>query len=331
MKTLNKISFVVFLSILCLQSNAQEAKYTQGFYSNPLKLNPAYMGMNNDLKFIANYRTQWSGVGNGYTTGSFTTLFPLFVKGNNRKIDLGLNIVNDQAGAFNNLDAGLAIGYRLKTSNSGYVSFSVLGDYIQKTLDVGTLTFDDQYVLGNYSASNPTNAVIANNKISFFDLNAGLMWYFNEKDSKLNGYFGVSGYHLNSINETYINGNGNLPTLYSVQVGVKIKGDDAKLDFTPNVRYFNQANSQIFAIGTYVDYHVSDKASIKLGGWYKTNNAYAAMLGLNISKFSLAYSYDIINQSMSNYIAGLNAHEITLSFSIDQAAKKGVDSAPSIY
>jgi len=331
MKTLKKIAFIVFLSVLCLNSNAQDAKYTQGFYSNPLKLNPAYMGMNNDLKFIANYRTQWSGIQKGYTTGSFTTLFPLFVKGNDRKIDFGLNIVNDKAGAFNNLDAGLALGYRLKTSNSGFISFSVMGDYIQKTLDVGSLIFDDQYVLGSYNASNSTNAVIANNKVSFFDLNAGLMWYFNEKDSKLNGYFGFSGYHLNSINETYINGNGNLPKLYSVQTGVKIIGKDAKLDFTPNIRYFNQANNQTFAIGTYIDYAFSDKASIKLGGWYKTNNAYSTMLGIKISKFALAYSYDIINQSMSNYVTGLNAHEITLSFGIDQADKKGVDSAPSIY
>ena len=331
MKTFNKILCIVFLSILGLNSYAQEAKYTQGFYSNPLKLNPAYMGMNNDLELVANYRTQWSGIGNGYTTMSFTTLFPLFVKNNNRKIDFGLNVVNDKAGAFNNLDAGLALGYRLRTSNSGYISFSVMGDYIQKTLDVNTLTFDDQYVLGSYNTSNPTNAVISNNKISFFDLNAGLMWYFNEEGRKLNGYLGVSGYHLNAVNETYINGNGNLPTLYSVQTGIKIKGDEAKLDFTPNLRYFNQANSQIFAIGTYVDYHFNDKANIRLGGWYKTNNAYSAMLGIDISKFALAYSYDIINQSMSNYIAGLNAHEITLTFKINQAEKKGVKSAPSIY
>jgi len=197
-----------------------------------------------------------------------------------------------------------------------------MGDYIQKTLAVNTLFFDDQYILGSYNASNPTNAVIGNDKVSFFDLNAGLMWYFNEDDSKLNGYFGFSGYHLNSINETYLNGEGNLPKLYSVQTGVKIKGKDAKLDFTPNLRYFNQANSQTLAIGTYIDYHINEKANLKLGTWYKTNNAYSAMLGFNISKFSLAYSYDIINQSMSNYMTGLNAHEITLAFKIKSRQKK---------
>ncbi len=325
----------ITLAIICFTVfglQAQDLKYTQGFYANPLKLNPAYMGMNNDLKFTLNYRSQWANIANGYTTSTFNVLYPLFVKENDRKIDLGLSVVNDKFGAFNNLDFGLALGYRLKTSNSGFISFSVMADYYQKTLDAQSLTFDDQYVLGSFDAANATNAVIANNKISFFDISGGLMWYLNEPSSKLNGYFGISGYHLNNINETFItNGSGQLPTLLSVQTGVKIKGEDSKLDITPNMRYYNQANNQVLAIGSYFDYHINDDALIKLGLWYRTNDAMAAMVGFGFSKFWLSYSYDITNSNMSTYVGTLNANEITLSFKINQADKKGVDSAPSIY
>jgi len=331
MKKIIKSIVAIVLLQFCSGSFAQDLKYTQYFYSNPLKVNPASLGMNTDFKTILNYRTQWANVDKGFSTASFTAAFPLYFKNQNQKMDFGLTVLNDKAGAFNKMDFSLSVGYNLKVSESGFLSFSVIGGYVQKSLDQASLTFDDQYVLGTYDAANATSANISRNTLGFVDLGFGMMWYMNDAASKLNAYAGFSTYHLNKPNETYIDGQGTLPMLFGFQTGVKIKGANSKVDFTPNVNYIYQANNQNLAVGLFIDYHVAETSKLRLGLWYRTSDAIAAMISFDHNYFMFAYSYDMANANLSNQVIGLNTHEITLAYKLNMAKKKGVDSAPSIF
>ena len=327
-----KIATLLLLAAIATTTKAQDARFTQTFYSNPLKLNPAIMGMNPDLKAMLNYRTQWVGVGKGYTSASFTCLYPLFMGGGKEKLEIGLNVMNDKEGAFSALDAALAIGYNLKLSNSGYLSFSLQGGYVQKSLDVDNLTFDDQYVLGSYSSSNPSSQMIASESTNFMDLGFGMMWYYSpdDEDAKLNAYTGVSGYHMNEPDETLLNSDGTLPRRFALQAGVKIRGEN-KIDFTPNVVTNWQKGSQEFAGGLIMDYRISDAGKMMLGVWYRTKDAYPIMIGFEHRYFMLNYSYDVTSSALSNAISGLTTHEITLAFRMNMAEKKNVTMAPSMY
>lgn len=325
------LSLALFSSI-SITAFTQDVKYTQ-VYSNPLKLNPASMGMNQDLKFILHYRTQWSGIQKGYTTYSFTTLYPIYIKDGKEKLDLGINAMNDKAGAFSSLDFSLSLGYNLRLSKAGFLNFAVSAGYIQKSISTAGLTFDQQYVLGNYSASNPNNEALMSQKVAYPDISFGTMWYYNPlrtEGTKLNAYVGASAFHLNQPNESLTASLGVLPMRYSFQGGIKILGDN-KIDFTPNVIFSSQGGNNNSAAGLLTDYHMNDISKVTLGIWYRNNDAIAFSVAFDHKTFSFGYSYDVVNSKISNYIPGLNAHEITLAAKINQAAKKGVEGNPSLF
>lgn len=325
--------YITLFAVLGLSSlKAQDIRTSQNFYANPLSVNPAVMGMNTDLKMILNYRSQWKSAGGGYTSYNFTGMYPLYMKDGAQKLDLGLNVMNDKQGAFNNLKAGLAVGYNLKLNETGFLSFSMQGSFNQRNLDATGLTFDDQYVLGQYSSSNATNQTISNQSTSYANMSAGLMWYFNPNrdDSKLNAYFGVSGFNLIEPNLTYNTAYDPLYRRIGMQGGVKLLGEN-KIDVMPNFYANIQNGSEEFAGGVILDYNMNETSKIVFGAWYRKKDSYPIMLGVGFSGFSFKYSYDLTNSYMGSTITGLTTHSITLSYGLNMAEKKGGRNEPSLY
>ncbi|MFH1321852.1 MAG: PorP/SprF family type IX secretion system membrane protein [Bacteroidota bacterium] len=313
---------------------AQDTRYTQS-YAAPLRLNPAIMGANTDIKGILNYRNQWGNISNGYTTYRFTFLYPLLMEDDQGKIDIGLSAFNDKAGAFNTLDIALALSYNLQVSESGHnLCGALTGGFVQKSLDLDAQTFDEQYVLGEFDENNPMNETINNEPVMYPDFGAGLVWYYNPsgEDSKVNAYFGASVFHHNKPDESFTNEQGNLPTRTNFHGGVKIIGI-GKFDFTPNLRLSTQSGAEETAIGIYNDYNINEDMKITLGVWYryKRQDAIAVLLGFEHTYFGLGYSYDLASFGMSKVISGAMTHEITLAFKINRAEKKGVDMNPSPF
>jgi len=326
------VSAFLIIALNIQNTHGQDTRSTQSFYSNPLSLNPAIMGMNTDLKVMLNYRSQWKSIGGGYTNYSFTSMLPIYMKDGGQKLDLGLNVMNDKQGAFNSLNASLSLGYNLQLNEVGFLSFSLQGSFNQKSLDASSLTFDDQYVLGEYSASNATNQVISSESISYANMAFGLMWYYNpdRADSKLNAYIGASGYNLIEPNETFNTATDPLYRRVSMQGGVKILGDK-KVDFMPNIVANIQNGSEEFMGGVVIDYNINETSKVLFGAWYRKKDSYPIMLGMDVSGFSLKYSYDLTNSQLGTAIGGLATHEITLSYKLNMAEKKGGRNIPSLY
>lgn len=336
---MKKLRYILLLGLLGGFHHAnvvfgQDAHYTQSF-ATPLRLNPALMGANSDLKFTLGYRTQWNSIQKGYTTMSFTALYPIFMNGGKSKLDVGLNVFNESAGAFQVLDAALALGYNLEIAENHNLSVSLMGGYIQRSIDMGALSFDSQYILGSYDAANPTNELTLRNKTGVADASFGVMWFTNAPRSKtrINAYAGFSGYHMNQANESLLNGSSKLPMRFSFQGGLKIYGKN-KIDISPNTRFTVQNGNMEAAVGVYADYLFSDKSKIVIGAWYRRMDAYAFVIGFDHKNFNLGYNYDMVIKPLINSIAGLSSHEITLSYKLSQLKKSKLPSfdpaSPSI-
>lgn len=313
--------------------SAQDARYTQ-YFAAPLRLNPAIMGANHYMSFGLNYRSQWSSIDKGYTTSGFNFMMPVVMQENNNKLDIGLSVINDQAGAFNSLDAMLAVGYNMRLAESGHqLSMSLYGGYIQKQLDASGLTFDEQYVDGTFSSTNANGELMLSEKASFADAGFGLLYYYNaasEGSGQVNAFAGFSGYHVNTPNESMLGSTGELPARFVSLAGVKIltKG---KVDFTPTIRVTSQRGSHEIASGLYADYRMGETNKLTIGAWYRQNEAPAFILGFHVSKFSLGYSYDMPASQLNKVISGTNTHEITLGFRLNRAEKKGMKYNPSPF
>lgn len=331
MKTFKTV-LIMILFIQIGQENtvsAQDARYTQTF-SNPLQLNPAMMGANSDMRFIAGYRSQWGSIEKGFTTMSFTAMNPFFLNSGKSKLDVGLNVYNEKAGAYSKLNASLAVGYNLEIAKHNNLSVALMGGYKQNSLDVNSLTFDSQYQLGAFNSANVTNESSLNQKSSVADASFGLMWFTNAplETSRVNAYAGISGFHMNQPNESILSQSSKLYMKFSFQGGVKVMATN-KVAISPNARFTVQNGNTETAAGLYADYFLNDQSKIVLGAWYRRNDAIAFLAGFEHKSFVIGYSYDMVSTPMNRYITGLMAHEITLSYKLSQLKKSSISSFDS--
>jgi len=305
--------------LLCnLSSFAQDSRPTQ-LYAAPLSLNPALMGLNTNITGILSYRSQWGAIANGYTTSRFTILYPLVPQGEKNKLDMGLSAAQDQAGAFNTVNINFAISSSVQLGTSNYLTAALSGGFVQKSLDLNALTFDEQYVLGVYDAGNSTTETISNEKIMYPDFGFGLLYNYNDEESKINAYAGISIFHHNKPNQSFMAELDNLPMRFSFHGGVKIKSE-GKFEFTPNIQVFKQGGAEESAWGLYTDFMFNEKMKLTSGLWYRyrNQNALAIMLGFEHKSFGLAYSYDMAPFGLSKLItASAMTHEITVNFKLD--------------
>jgi len=332
---LQKNIFTVIAIVLSYNAIAQDTRFTQAL-SNPLTLNPAMMGLNSDLKFALQYRNQWGSVSSGYSTYSFTTLLPVYknTDGTN-KIDLGFNATNDVAGAYSSLNISLAAGYNLRISEASFLNVSFMGGMVQRTLNTNSLSFDQQYVLGSYSTSNPNNESVINKKTTFADISIGTMWYSAPvkinlgKERTVSAFLGGSAFHINTPpNESFSGGTASLPMRFSYQAGVKFIGE--KVDMTPVIYANYQKGNNNPAVGLLVDYRFDETNKLSLGMWVRQKDAIAFCAGYTWSNFRLMYSYDVSATSpISNSVSRLGAHELTLTIKFNKAEQKGVKVVPS--
>jgi type IX secretion system PorP/SprF family membrane protein len=330
MKKIYLISCMLLLIVVIPQHlKAQDQRSAQSF-SNPLRINPAIMGINTDLKFVLNYRSQWASIDKGYTTSSFTGMYPLFFNEGKSKLDIGISAIGDRAGAFKTIDGALAIDYNQEIAPNNILCLSLIGGYVQRSLDISKQTFDQQYVMGSYTAANPTNESTLSRNESHPDVGFGFMWFLNPSrtTSKLNAYAGISGFHLNKPNESLLQGDAPLPMRFAYQGGVKIFGSD-NVDLSPNFRLNIQNGNVEMATGLYVDYSFNDNAKFVIGAWYRTHDAIAVLIGFEHKNFTLGYSYDMVNSGLSRVATQVNAHEITLSFKISRLMKSTSVSYPA--
>lgn len=313
------ILLLIGLMSLPFMGEAQGGPIFSQPYASPLRTNPALMGANNDIHVGIGYRMKWSGFENGYQTPRFTFMMPVVVN-ESGKLDVGLSVINDKAGAFDRKNAMLAVGYDLKLGGDHHLEVALNGGYSQDGISKGDLTFDEQYQDGSFNASNPHNEATLNEQTSYADIGFGVMWYHNgtaEDTSNLNPFAGVSGQHMNRPNATYTGKDASLPRVYNSIIGVKYSTAGA-FSFTPNVRVLSQSSSSSLAGGLYAGYAIDGSKRIQLGAWYKENGAFAASLGAEIAGIRFAYSYDIPTNTIRTRLSGIQTHELSLSYGIDQ-------------
>lgn len=114
-------------SVLIIFSSARaqvDPLYAQ-YLSNPMLINPAYAGLNNNLNAAITYRKQWAGFDGSPTTYNFNAHTSLV----DNRMGLGLIVVKDNIGANSNTEVHGTYAYRLDLDQK-YVSFGLQAGFI---------------------------------------------------------------------------------------------------------------------------------------------------------------------------------------------------------
>lgn len=290
---------LIVITFLCFGFglHAQEQATYRHYILYPVLINPGATGFHEGHEILGNVVNSWSGSPGtpiGYTFG-YSGAF-------GRNVGLGVQIMNERNAAINKFKAALGYAYKLRFEKI-VASIGLTTEFQQRNLVSGIindpLISDDDEVL-----------LAANEGVRYFDLGLGLF-------SKINNTLTL-GVSLPNLVHTYLN------KPVGASNDIKYKGN-----FT-----FYLANS--FDIANY-DFRlepglalrkVGDEApllgDVNLTGYFLDNkligglgyhfgadqNGFGVLLGININKVNLAYSFDIYKGDYQPYNNG--KHEFTL-------------------
>ncbi len=290
---------------------AQDPTFTQ-FYANPLYLNPAFAGSHGCPRVNLNYRNEWPSLSSNYVTysASYDSYFKVISGG------LGLLATHDQQGkgTINTSNVGLIYSFHLKFSRKFSMMFGAKAAWTQKFLDFNKLTFGDM-IDERKGFIFQTGDIIKNGSRGFFDASAGVVGFSKRF------FFGLATHHLNTPNESMIQGESKLPIRYTAHAGADIEiGNKSRFatrtSIMPNVIFQYQRGFMEMNIGTYIKY-----GNFQAGAWFRNRDAFILTVGINTGTLRVGYSYDVTVSKLNNGTSG-GSHEVSLGLNLKCKDKK---------
>jgi type IX secretion system PorP/SprF family membrane protein len=302
---------------------AQDIHFSQ-FYENAILRNPALTGIfSGDYKAGVNYRTQWGNISNPFQTVIASAETRIQVnKELHDYLSFGACVSYDHAGAidFNSVQVTPALNYnkRLYDGHASYLSVGFAASYIQRSIDPSKMTLDNQYVNGGYVSSAPTGETMKFEKITHYDVSAGVS--FNSSagpNNEVTYYIGGAAYHVTKPKEAF-NPNENF-----IRLGAKYTGSAGiSIRLTPQIgimaaaNYTNQAPYQETIFGSMLSFRqpVSDTRifAISAGCFARWKDAIIPTVKIDYNTYAFTLSYDVTTSSLKPALSSKGGWEMSV-------------------
>lgn len=287
---------------------AQDPQFTQ-FYANPLYLNPAMAGTYRCPRINMSYRNQWPDLRGDYITYSASY---------DQHVDalsggLGFMIWNDQAGegTIETTSISGIYSYEQQITRHFSIRAGFQASFFQRKLDWSKLTFGDQ-IDAKYGFIYPTGETRPNDTKANVDLSAGILGFSKRY------YVGFAVHHLTEPDEGWLNPAGKLPRKYTGHAGalIALQGDPDNGSISPNILFKQQEKFRQVFLGMYLT-----KGPLVAGLWYRHEDSFILLAGLQTDVFKLGYSYDV-TVSRLTVVATKGSHEVSMGLNFDCRPKK---------
>ena len=304
---------LLFLPSVIVAQDFQLSQYD----APPLFLNPAMTGMfDGRYRVHAHYRTQWAAVASKpFTTAGISFDMPI------KKFGVGFQVLNFRAGAgrYNVTSALLSFGYDLvfDKTNNHHLALGIQAGMLQKSINVSSLTFGDQYsgLNGGSFNSGVSTENFSNTSLVVEDINAGFLYYYAKESSRLNPFIGFSVAHLTQPKESFFSGSTNtLPSRYYLHGGTKINMNE-KVQLLPKFLYMKQKNAESTTATLLLHYFLKNADTYLIfGPTYRSNDAAIVEFGLKKGNYLARVSYDVNTSGLKVVSASRGGFEISLTY-----------------
>jgi len=183
---MKKILLITLLLAGTLQTFSQQDPQYSLYMFNPLGVNPGYAGSREVLSAVLVHRSQWVGMEGAPETQALAINTPL----KNKKMGVGLQIVNDNIGPKTMQTFTLAYAYRLKLG-AGKLAFGLRGGLINYSYDWNKIEYKDE-----------DDAIPSTASESFMLPTFDFGIYYNSRTM----YLGLAVDHINQAEFNLING-----------------------------------------------------------------------------------------------------------------------------
>jgi type IX secretion system PorP/SprF family membrane protein len=303
----------------------QDIHFSQ-FNSSPLNINPAFTGLfKGNVRFVGNYRNQWSAVTVPYTTSSAACDFS--IKTNKQTQDilgLGVLVNADKAGdsEYGTVEFIPSISYTKSLRRRGdlFLSYGIQAGLAQRSINYAKLTFDNQYNGSTFDQNISSGEVFSKQSFFFFDLSSGIN--FNVLKDRYNLSIGGAINHINKPNQSILEGNVPLDQRITLHASAQISIHE-HIDVLPGILFLSQGRFKEYTIGSNFKFifQARDVATqaFYLGGFFrlKDKDAFIISSRIDYNKLSMGLSYDINLSKLSNASNGKGAVELSLIYIIE--------------
>lgn len=307
---------------LVLQAGAQDIHFSQ-FYELPMLRNPALAGIfTGDIRISGVYRNQWQSVTVPYSTFGLGTEYKRSLGSNTDDfLTIGLQATNDVAGdsRLSRTQVFPALNYHKSLNNveGGYLSAGIMGGVVFQRFDPTKLSFDDQFVNGSYSSSNPTRQTFTNSSMMYWDLSAGLS-FSSVLGQQTHYYLGFGLFHILqpkvAFQKQY---DVLLNRKWMVNAGLSIPLSDIN-KLIVYADYFMQGGSRQGQGGLLVNHDLSqlqdNKIGVSAGLFYRWNDALVPLVRIDYYGLGLGISYDVNISKLKTASQNRGGFELTLSY-----------------
>jgi len=321
--------FCLFFFMKLAADAQQKPHYTQYILNNYI-LNPALSGIENYFDTKLSVRDQWVGLNGAPKTTYFTIHGPLGkedtktsatsfeIPGGNPRGEtywesyqaskphhgIGLTVVNDRTGNFNNLTANVTYAYHIGLSPTTNLSAGFGAGVNHLRMDRSKTDFGGGVAVDPALATNNVNQLKP-------DLNVGL-WLYSK-----NYFVGFSAQQVIPQSRSFgttpapVTGK-TIPHLFATAGYRLLISDDINALPSVLMKYVSgtPADPQ-FDLNIKLQYH----DLLWAGASYRLEDGYAAMIGVNVGNtFNVGYAYDFTKTVLNT--ASKGTHEIVIGFLI---------------
>ncbi|HWB26241.1 MAG TPA: type IX secretion system membrane protein PorP/SprF [Chitinophagaceae bacterium] len=330
---MKKLTLIIIVMLVALQLYAQQRPYYTQYVLNDFIINPAVAGIENYWDVKLSHRHQWVGLegspvttyatiqGPLQTTGlARETPFTVHPKGENplgdayyqtyeaaqRHFGLGFTIINDATGPLNRFGASASLAYHIPVAEGVSLSSGFSLGIQNMRLDQTKLDFGAQY---------PADPAVAGsgylNRIKP-DISAGVFLY------AAHYFIGLAAQQIIpekiGFGNTKVSGdtiliNGKLVPHLFLQAGYRFL-------VTPDINFMPSVTVKYITplpLSVDINAKLQYRDLLWVGGSFRPNDGFAAMLGLNINSLvNIGYSYDITTSQLNTVSRG--THEIVVGF-----------------
>ncbi|MEO8587784.1 MAG: type IX secretion system membrane protein PorP/SprF [Flavobacteriales bacterium] len=302
-----RILLTVAVTLALQAVHAQQLPQLTQYQFNDYVFNPAVAGSRPFFELRSGHRYQWVGIQDAPRTFTLSGTTPL-----GKNMGVGGYLFTDIVGPTRRTGVQFSYAYHLRLTDDLKLSLAVSGGLLQFLIDgskidlhdQGDPTMDDQlrgelepdakfafYLYHPHFWFGACAPQLLHNKVYFFDTQS-------ETLSRMENHYYITGGYRFLLGEDW-----KLEPSFMVKYVAPVP---AKIDLTATVRY---------------------KDAFWLGGSYRTNDAWCAMVGCWIKQnFQFGYSYDIITSNLNNYSTG--THELMLAITIGRPATTAAAPSP---
>lgn len=301
---------------------AQDPHFSQ-YFSSPLTLNPANTGnFDGTSRIASNFRNQWQGIGDPFQTGTISydaEIFPEKV-GEGNKLAAGVMGLYDKAlgGKFrsNYISGSLAYHLWLDEDRSKRLSVGFQSTFANKRVDPVAISFANQFSSFGFDLNMPSNEIITNNNINYFDWNTGLM--YNQSGENGSFYIGTSVYHLTTPSETFLNNEvNNIPMRLTAHAGItRFIGQNGVL--MGSSIFMQQGVSKELTLGMAYGHYLNsliNNVALYMGGWYRNKESVIPYFGLLYNNMQIGLSYDVVTSGLNLAKTQNRSFEVSVIYS----------------